>query len=88
MGKELGNNGQCNPTYFTVGNLAQDLPFLEKEGLSRQQILDNSRVLYGRFVWPVVSACTMPRPRRWQCSQNFQQHYLQHRTVSVFDRAV
>src|SRR5215470_11639615 len=40
-GKEFGNNGQCNPTYFTVGNLVQHLQFLEKEGLSRQQILDN-----------------------------------------------
>src|SRR3984893_641154 len=40
-GKEFGNNGQCNPTYFTVGNLVQYLQFLEKEGVSRQQILDN-----------------------------------------------
>jgi hypothetical protein len=41
IGKEFGNNGQCNPTYFTVGNLVQYLQFLEKEGVSRQQILDN-----------------------------------------------
>src|SRR3982751_3526919 len=40
-GKEYGNNGQCNPTYFTVGNLVQYLQFLEKEGIPRQQILDN-----------------------------------------------
>jgi predicted nucleotide-binding protein (sugar kinase/HSP70/actin superfamily) len=40
-GKEFGNNGQCNPTYCTVGNLVQCLQFLEKEGLPRQQILDN-----------------------------------------------
>src|SRR6201987_5460719 len=40
-GKEFGNNGQCNPTYFTVGNLVQYLQFLEKEGLSRRQILDS-----------------------------------------------
>jgi predicted nucleotide-binding protein (sugar kinase/HSP70/actin superfamily) len=40
-GKEFGNNGQCNPTYFTVGNLVQYLQFLEKEGISRQKILDN-----------------------------------------------
>jgi predicted nucleotide-binding protein (sugar kinase/HSP70/actin superfamily) len=40
-GKEFGNNGQCNPTYFTVGNLVQYLQFLEKEGITRQQILDN-----------------------------------------------
>jgi len=41
IGKEFGNNGQCNPTYFTVGNLVQYLQFLEKEGVSRQEILDN-----------------------------------------------
>jgi len=41
IGKEYGNNGQCNPTYFTVGNLVQYLQFLEKEGLPRQQILDD-----------------------------------------------
>src|SRR5262244_309479 len=40
-GKEYGNNGQCNPTYFTVGNLVQYLQFLEKEGIPRQKILDN-----------------------------------------------
>src|SRR6202051_925309 len=41
IGKEYGNNGQCNPTYFTVGNLVQYLQFLEKEGLPRKDILDN-----------------------------------------------
>src|SRR6266478_8249431 len=41
IGKEYGNNGQCNPTYFTVGTLLQYLQFLEKEGIPRQQILDN-----------------------------------------------
>jgi predicted nucleotide-binding protein (sugar kinase/HSP70/actin superfamily) len=40
-GKEYGNNGQCNPTYFTVGNLVRYLQGLEKEGLSRQEIIDN-----------------------------------------------
>ena len=37
-GKEYGNNGQCNPTYFTVGNLVRYLQGLEKQGLSRQEI--------------------------------------------------
>lgn len=41
LGKEYGNNGQCNPTYFTVGNLVQYLQFLESQGIPRQQILDN-----------------------------------------------
>ena len=40
-GKEFGNNGQCNPTYFTVGNLVRYLQKLEREGLTRQQIIDN-----------------------------------------------
>jgi len=33
LGKEYGNNGQCNPTYFTVGNLVQYLQKLEKQGM-------------------------------------------------------
>jgi predicted nucleotide-binding protein (sugar kinase/HSP70/actin superfamily) len=40
IGKEYGNNGQCNPTYFTVGNLVQYLQFLESQGIPRQDILD------------------------------------------------
>src|SRR5258706_13139101 len=40
-GKEFGNNGQCNPTYFTVGNLVQYLQFLDKQSIPRQQIFDN-----------------------------------------------
>lgn len=41
LGKEYGNNGQCNPTYFTVGNLVQHLQSLEAKGMSRQEIIDN-----------------------------------------------
>jgi predicted nucleotide-binding protein (sugar kinase/HSP70/actin superfamily) len=41
LGKEYGNNGQCNPTYFTTGNLVQHLQRLEKSGKSRQEIIDN-----------------------------------------------
>jgi predicted nucleotide-binding protein (sugar kinase/HSP70/actin superfamily) len=41
LGKEYGNNGQCNPTYFTVGNLVQFLQGLENQGQSRQEIIDN-----------------------------------------------
>lgn len=39
-GKEYGNNGQCNPTYFTVGNLVRYLQSLEATGLSKQEIID------------------------------------------------
>lgn len=41
LGKEYGNNGQCNPTYFTVGHLIEYLQHLESTGLSRQEIIDN-----------------------------------------------
>ena len=41
LGKEYGNNGQCNPTYFTVGNLVKYLQSLEASGMPRQRILDN-----------------------------------------------
>src|SRR5262245_17670765 len=41
LGKEYGNNGQCNPTYFTVGHLIKYLQHLESTGISRQNIIDN-----------------------------------------------
>ncbi len=41
LGKEYGNNGQCNPTYFTVGHLIKFLQGLEKQGVPRQDIINN-----------------------------------------------
>ncbi|MFO0601694.1 MAG: 2-hydroxyglutaryl-CoA dehydratase [Polyangiales bacterium] len=39
-GKEFGNRGQCNPTYFTVGNLVQYLIALRDErGMSADEIM-------------------------------------------------
>src|ERR1039458_299428 len=49
-GKEYGNNGQCNPTYFTVGNLVQYLQNLEEQGLGKQEIID-------RYVFFTAGAC-------------------------------
>ena len=49
-GKEYGNNGQCNPTYFTVGNLVQYLQTLEEQGLTKQEIID-------RYVFLTAGAC-------------------------------
>ena len=49
-GKEFGNNGQCNPTYFTVGNLVQYLQGLEEQGLSRSDIIE-------RYVFFTAGAC-------------------------------
>src|SRR5262245_58195568 len=40
LGKEYGNNGQCNPTYFMVGHLIKYLQGLEATGISRQEIVD------------------------------------------------
>ena len=40
-GKEYGNNGQCNPTYFTVGNLVQYLEWLrDDKGMTVKEIND------------------------------------------------
>ncbi|HUQ93377.1 MAG TPA: hypothetical protein VM120_16970 [Bryobacteraceae bacterium] len=50
LGKEYGNNGQCNPTYFTVGNLVQFLQTLEEQGLTKQEIID-------RYVFLTAGAC-------------------------------
>ena len=50
LGKEYGNNGQCNPTYFTVGNLVQYLQSLEEKGLTKQEITD-------RYVFFTAGAC-------------------------------
>jgi predicted nucleotide-binding protein (sugar kinase/HSP70/actin superfamily) len=45
LGKEYGNSGMCNPTYFTVGNLLRYLMELEAQGLSREDII-NSYVFF------------------------------------------
>ncbi|MBI4455101.1 MAG: activator of (R)-2-hydroxyglutaryl-CoA dehydratase [Acidobacteria bacterium] len=50
IGREYGNNGQCNPTYFTTGNLIQCLQQLEAGGLSRQEIID-------RYVFFTAGSC-------------------------------
>jgi predicted nucleotide-binding protein (sugar kinase/HSP70/actin superfamily) len=51
VGKEFGNRGQCNPTYFTVGNLVKVLIHLRDEkGMSTQEIID-------KFVFLTAGAC-------------------------------
>ncbi len=40
-GKEFGNRGQCNPTYFTVGNLIKHLKELHQQGKSKEDIIGN-----------------------------------------------
>ncbi|HXZ26391.1 MAG TPA: hypothetical protein VEG08_00170 [Terriglobales bacterium] len=50
LGKEYGNNGQCNPTYFTVGNLVQYLQQLEEAGMKREDIINN-------YIFLTAGAC-------------------------------
>jgi predicted nucleotide-binding protein (sugar kinase/HSP70/actin superfamily) len=51
VGKEYGNRGQCNPTYFTVGNLVKHLQHLRDErGLKTETILEN-------YVFLTAGAC-------------------------------
>jgi predicted nucleotide-binding protein (sugar kinase/HSP70/actin superfamily) len=50
LGKEYGNNGQCNPTYFMVGHLIKFLQGLESRGMSRQDIID-------RYVFFTAGSC-------------------------------
>ena len=50
-GKEFGNRGQCNPTYFTVGNLVQYLCMLrDKHGLTSKEVVD-------KYVFLTAGAC-------------------------------
>ncbi|MGE0320930.1 MAG: 2-hydroxyglutaryl-CoA dehydratase [Polyangiaceae bacterium] len=51
VGKEFGNRAQCNPTYFTVGNLVKFLIELrDKKGMDSQEIID-------KFVFLTAGAC-------------------------------
>lgn len=51
VGKEFGNRGQCNPTYFTVGNLVKYLIDLrDKDGMSTEDIIKN-------YVFLTAGAC-------------------------------
>jgi predicted nucleotide-binding protein (sugar kinase/HSP70/actin superfamily) len=50
IGKEFGNRGQCNPTYFTVGNLVKHLTRLRDSGMSKEDIV-------ARHVFLTAGAC-------------------------------
>ncbi len=50
-GKEFGNRGQCNPTYFTVGNLVKYLAYMrDRDGVSAQEIID-------KYVFLTAGSC-------------------------------
>ena len=67
LGKEYGNNGQCNPTYFTVGNLVQYLQRLAASGVSREEILDRYVFFTAGPAGRAASACTNPSTV-WPCA--------------------
>ncbi len=51
FGKEFGNRAQCNPTYYTVGNLVKHLHWLrDEQGLTTKQIIDH-------YVFVTAGAC-------------------------------
>lgn len=50
FGREFGNRGQCNPTYFTVGNLVKKLKQLHVSGIPKQEIIDN-------YLFTTVGSC-------------------------------
>ena len=50
-GKAFGNRGQCNPTYFTVGNLVKYLQNLrDKQGMSAEEIVQ-------KYVFVTAGGC-------------------------------
>ena len=50
-GKEFGNKAQCNPTYFTVGNLVKELCRLrDEEGMTSQEVID-------KYIFLTAGAC-------------------------------
>jgi len=50
-GKAFGNRGQCNPTYFTVGNLVKYLQHLrDKKGISAEEIVS-------KYVFVTAGGC-------------------------------
>ncbi|MFO0757567.1 MAG: 2-hydroxyglutaryl-CoA dehydratase [Byssovorax sp.] len=50
-GKEFGNRGQCNPTYFTVGSLVKHLIDLrDKHGMTAEEVVKN-------YVFVTAGAC-------------------------------
>ena len=49
-GKEFGNRAQCNPTYFTVGNLVKYLSVLRDKGMTSEEIVK-------KYVFLTAGAC-------------------------------
>ena len=65
FGKEFGNRGQCNPTYYTVGNLVKHLKKMHEEGMSAKEHRGESTSSSPPVrVDRVASECTKPSTAR------------------------
>ncbi len=52
IGKEYCNRGQCNPTYYTVGNLLKFLLELRRQGVPNQDIEDHYALFWSTDCGP------------------------------------
>ncbi|WP_461423438.1 hypothetical protein [Ketobacter sp.] len=50
VGREYGNRGQCNPTYFTVGNLVKYLIGLRNSGIPKEEIIE-------KYLFATIGSC-------------------------------
>lgn len=50
FGREFGNRGQCNPTYFTVGNLIKYLCGLRDRGMTSREVAE-------KYIFVTAGAC-------------------------------
>jgi predicted nucleotide-binding protein (sugar kinase/HSP70/actin superfamily) len=64
LGKDNCNNGECNPTYFTVGSLIQYLKRMQATGMSASEITD-------RFVHFTVGSCGPCRHGMYEAEYRF-----------------
>ena len=59
-GKEFGNNGQCNPTYFTVGNRCSICSFSRRKAFRARRFWTTMSSSPPVRVVLAASACTRP----------------------------
>ena len=85
-GKEFGNRGQCNPTYFTVGNLIKYLIHLrDVEGVPVNRIIEDYVLSRLVLVAPVGSAPMSPNTEK-RCETrvltDFEYYYFNRQGAS------
>ena len=72
-GKEFGNRGQCNPTYFTVGNLVKVLCHMrDVKGMSTEEIVDKYVFLTAGSCGPCRFGMYVTEYRKALCDAGFE----------------